>query len=130
MSQFSVLRGAQRSRSQRLRQSRPSLGGTGARQHQQIDTPRLVSSAAKGDLTPLNSRIKPGLQTLNLMFYGIWCNEPWVGLNARGPWGTDFDSNTQSAIAAHRAICKYVPKRHEPAKAWTLPHSNTPLLLL
>ena len=92
--------------------------------------PLLVSRAAKGDYGPLNTELKQGEQSLNLMFYGIWCSEPWVGLNARGPWHTDFDSNATNSISAHRAICRYVPKRAEPASAWTLPHSNTPLLVL
>jgi pimeloyl-ACP methyl ester carboxylesterase len=92
--------------------------------------PLLVSRAADENYGPLNAHITQGGQSLNLMFYGIWCNEPWVGLNAHGPWHTDFDSNTTSSIKAHRAICRYVPKRAEPASAWTLPHSNTPLLVL
>ena len=39
-------------------------------------------------------------------------------------------SNTASAIAFHRAICAYIPKRPEPSEDWTLPHATTPLLLL
>jgi pimeloyl-ACP methyl ester carboxylesterase len=94
------------------------------------EIPRLVSRAAVGDYGPLNAHIPRGSQALDLMFYGIWCNEPWVGLNAHGPWHTDFDSNTTAAINFHRGICAYVPKRAEPASAWTLPHAKTPLLLL
>jgi pimeloyl-ACP methyl ester carboxylesterase len=94
------------------------------------EIPLLVSRAAAGDFGYLNARIERGESTLNLMFYGIWCNEPWVGLNARGPWGTDFDSSTRSSIAYHRSICRYVPRRAEPASAWTLPHSTVPLLVL
>ena len=92
--------------------------------------PLLVTRAAAGDYGPLNARIQPNPASLDLMFYGIWCSEPWVGLSARGPWHTDFDSDTTSAIAHHRSICAYIPKRAEPASAWTLPHSRTPLLLL
>jgi hypothetical protein len=29
--------------------------------------------------------------TIGLMS-SIWCNEPWVGLDTTGPWGTEFDS--------------------------------------
>lgn len=92
--------------------------------------PLLVSRAAAGNYGPLNAQIKPGARALNLMFYGIWCNEPWVGLNARGPWHTDFDSHTTASISFHREVCAYLPKRSEPASAWTLPHAKTPLLLL
>jgi pimeloyl-ACP methyl ester carboxylesterase len=94
------------------------------------EIPLVVSRAAAGDYRPLNTHIKPEAQALNLMFYGIWCSEPWVGLDARGPWHTDFDSNTTAAITSHRGICAYVPKRAEPAAAWALPHATTPLLLL
>ena len=94
------------------------------------EIPLLVSRAAAHDYAPLNAHISSGPQSVDIMFYGIWCNEPWVGLNARGPWHTDFDSNTASAISYHRAICAYIPKRAEPTSAWALPHAKTPLLLL
>jgi pimeloyl-ACP methyl ester carboxylesterase len=94
------------------------------------EIPLVVSRAAAGDFAPLNRHISGGAQSADLMFYSIWCSEPWVGLGARGPWGTDFDSNTEAALRAHRSVCAYVPKRAEPASAWTLPHSTAPLLLL
>jgi pimeloyl-ACP methyl ester carboxylesterase len=94
------------------------------------EIPLVVTRAAVRDYGPLNAHIGAGFQALDLMFYGIWCNEPWVGLGAHGPWHTDFDSNTTSAIAFHRGICAYIPKRAEPASDWTLPHAKTPLLLL
>lgn len=94
------------------------------------EIPFVVSRAAARDYDPLNAHINGGMQALDLMFYGIWCNEPWVGLNARGPWHTDFDSNTASAISFHRRICAYLPKRTERASDWTLPRAETPLLLL
>jgi pimeloyl-ACP methyl ester carboxylesterase len=94
------------------------------------EIPLVVSRAAKGDYGPLNSHINPGSGALDLMFYGIWCNEPWVGLDRHGPWGTDFDSTTTSSIRFHRGICAYVPKRSEPASAWAMPRSDKPLLLL
>jgi pimeloyl-ACP methyl ester carboxylesterase len=92
--------------------------------------PLLVSRAARGDYRTLNAHIQPGPGSLDLMFYSIWCSEPWVGLGAHAPWHTDFDSYATSSIAYHRDICKWIPKRAEPANAWTLPHSSTPLLLL
>ena len=61
----------------------------------------------------------------------IWCNEPWAGLDARGPWGTDFDSYTTARIAAFRQECSSVPKRAEPRSLWTLPAaSRVPVLAL
>lgn len=93
--------------------------------------PLLVSRAAKGDYASLNARlVQSPTPQLDLMYYGIWCNEPWVGLDAHGPWHTDFDSTTTSSIATHRKICRYVPKRAEPSADWALPRSRTPLLLL
>ena len=54
----------------------------------------------------------------------IWCNEPWVGLDAKGPWGTDFDSYTTAYIADFRQKCSSVPKRAEPRSLWRLPTSS------
>jgi pimeloyl-ACP methyl ester carboxylesterase len=54
----------------------------------------------------------------------IWCNEPWAGLDATGPWGTVFDSLTTAKLAALRQECSTVPKRAEPRSLWTLPASN------
>ena len=55
----------------------------------------------------------------------IWCNEPWTGLDATGPWGTEFDSYTTARIAAFRQSCSSVPKRAEPRSLWTLPTSSS-----
>ena len=61
----------------------------------------------------------------------IWCNEPWTGLNATGPWGTEFDSYTTAQIAAVRHQCSSVPKRAEPPSLWMLPASSpVPVLAL
>ena len=69
--------------------------------------------------------------TSNLMSSSIWCNEPWTGLDAKGPWGTDFDSYTTAKIAAFRKDCASVPKRAEPRSLWTLPASSpVPVLAL
>jgi pimeloyl-ACP methyl ester carboxylesterase len=99
--------------------------------------PLLVSHAAKRDYAPLNRQIDNtsssggnGGLNLQLMFWSIWCNEPWVGLNANGPWHTDFDSYTTYGIASYRTACTYLPKRAEPADAWTFPHSQVPVLAL
>lgn len=95
-----------------------------------VSVPLLVSSAARGDYGPLNRAIPRDGGAPLLMFWSIWCNEPWVGLGARGPWHTDFDGYAVAAIRSYRTACRYVPKRAEPASAWALPHSHVPLLAL
>jgi pimeloyl-ACP methyl ester carboxylesterase len=86
-----------------------------------VSIPLVVSSAAKGDYGPLRQQGSAGLDAdLNLMGASIWCNEPWTGLDASGPWGTDFDSYTAARIAAFRQECNSIPKRAEPHSLWTL----------
>ena len=98
-----------------------------------VSIPLVVSSAAKGDYRPLEEE-GPGENRdvdLNLMGSSIWCNEPWAGLDARGPWGTDFDSYTDGRIAAFRNACSSVPRRAEPGSLWTLrAGSPVPVLAL
>ena len=97
-----------------------------------VSIPLVISSAAKGDYAPLEEE-GPGDSAvdLNLMGSSIWCNEPWAGLDAKGPWGTDFDSYTAARIAAFRNACSSVPKRDEPRSLWTLPTSSpVPVLAL
>jgi pimeloyl-ACP methyl ester carboxylesterase len=85
----------------------------------------VVSSAAKGDYAPLKRAGLGDLEVdLELMSSSIWCNEPWTGLDAKGPWGTDFDSYTTTRIAAFWKACSSVPKRAEPRSLWTLPTSS------
>jgi pimeloyl-ACP methyl ester carboxylesterase len=93
--------------------------------------PLVVTRAAAGVYGPLNEQIEPGVAERQVMFWSIWCNEPWVGLGAKGPWHTDFDGYTARTIAEYRQVCSAVPKRSEPAAAWTLPErSEVPLLVL
>ena len=98
-----------------------------------VSIPLVVSSAAKGDYSPLTEE-GPGEDPavdLNLMGSSIWCNEPWTGLDAKGPWATDFDSYTAARIAAFRNACSSIPKRGEPRSLWTLPTSSpVPMLAL
>jgi pimeloyl-ACP methyl ester carboxylesterase len=95
-----------------------------------VSIPLIVSSAAKGDFGPLDDADSGDLHVeLNLMSKSIWCNEPWAGLDATGPWGTEFDSYTTARIAAFRQACSSVPKRAEPRSLWTLPTpSRVPVL--
>ena len=97
-----------------------------------VSIPLAVSSAAKGDYRPLEDTDSEALDVeLNLMSESIWCNEPWTGLDATGPWGTDFDSYTTARIAAFRNACSSVAKRPEPRSLWTLPTSSpVPVLAL
>jgi pimeloyl-ACP methyl ester carboxylesterase len=90
-----------------------------------VSIPLVISRAATGDYTPLE-QAGPGEvdADLNLMGSSIWCNEPWIGIDAKGPWGTRFDSYTTAWIAALRAECSSVPKRAEPRSLWTLPASS------
>jgi pimeloyl-ACP methyl ester carboxylesterase len=89
-----------------------------------VSIPLVVSRAAAGDDEPLERAGSGDLgPTLGLMS-SIWCNEPWTGLEATGPWGTDFDSYTTAQIAAVRHQCSSVPKRAEPGSLWALPESS------
>ena len=96
--------------------------------------PLVVARAARGDYSSLGQQIaahqSSGDVTRELMFWSIWCNEPWVGLGATGPWHTDFDGYTTSSIAGRGVPCAYFPKRAEPAADWTSPRSTVPVLAL
>jgi pimeloyl-ACP methyl ester carboxylesterase len=94
--------------------------------------PLIVSRAAKGDYAPLNRAGAGDLSVSpQLMYWSIWCNEPWTGLDASGPWGTAFDSYTTAFIAQFRRGCTFMPKRAEPRSLWTFPSSkNVPVLVL
>jgi pimeloyl-ACP methyl ester carboxylesterase len=98
-----------------------------------VSIPLLISGAAKGDYAPLKHARAASPESanadLNLMGASIWCNEPWTGLSARGPWDTAFASYTTAWIAALRRACSSVPKRAEPRSLWTLPtRSRAPVL--
>ncbi len=97
-----------------------------------VRIPLVVSRAAQGDFSPVTEQGSGDLAVdLNLMGSSIWCNEPWTGLDAKGPWGTHFDSLTTARIAAFRNACSSVPKRAEPRRLWTLPASSrVPVLAL
>src|SRR6476646_508772 len=94
-----------------------------------VSIPLVVSRAAAGDYAALDDAGSGDLPfTIGLMS-SIWCNEPWTGLDATGPWGTEFDSYTTAQIAAVRHQCRSVVKRAEPKSLWRLPaHSSVPVL--
>lgn len=90
-----------------------------------VAIPLVVTRAASGDDAPLERQGPGDLRAdLDAMSASIWCNEPWTGLDATGPWGTDFDGYTTARIAAFRRACASVPRRAEPAALWTLPTSS------
>ncbi len=87
--------------------------------------PLLVSRAAKGDYGPLNQAGNGDIGfSRQIMYWSIWCNEPWTGLDANGPWGTEFDSYTTTFINTFREGCTFMPKRAEPRSLWTFPSST------
>ncbi len=92
--------------------------------------PLLVSRAATGDYRPLRKAGGGDLGfSRQIMYWSIWCNEPWAGLDARGPWGTAFDSYTTTFIATFHKGCTYMPKRAEPRALWRFPTSvHVPVL--
>jgi pimeloyl-ACP methyl ester carboxylesterase len=96
-----------------------------------VSIPLVVSSAAKGEFAPLE-RAGPGDLNFTLgLMSSIWCNEPWAGLDATGPWGTQFDSYTTARIAGVRRQCDADSRRPEPRSLWTLPASSpVPVLAL
>ena len=92
--------------------------------------PYVVTHAARGDLVPLSGHVGSGQTTRSIMYWSIWCNEPWVGLQSRGPWHTYLDGSTRSSLVLNRAVCSAFPRRVDTAAAWRRPHSNVPLLAL
>jgi pimeloyl-ACP methyl ester carboxylesterase len=85
-----------------------------------VSIPLVVSRAVKGDFGPLSGDLNPRLGLMT----SIWCNEPWVGLDARGGWGTHFDSYAAAQIAAFRHQCDSAPIRRELRPLWTLPTAS------
>jgi pimeloyl-ACP methyl ester carboxylesterase len=94
--------------------------------------PLLVSDAAKGNYAPLAKAGNGDIShTTQIMYWSIWCNEPWTGLDAHGPWGTEFDSYTAAFITSFKNGCTFVPKRTEPRSLWTFPSAaHTPVLAI
>ena len=89
-----------------------------------VSVPLVVSRAAKGDYAPLEQAGTGDIESPLLMSRFIWCNEPWVGLDVKGPWGTAFDSYTAARIAMLRQGCTFIPKRAEPRPSWVFPTSK------
>ena len=91
--------------------------------------PLVVTRAARGEYAPLAQQL-PTEGDNPIMFWSIWCNERWVGLDARGPWGTYLDGYTASQLDRYRSLCTYVPDHPEPASNLARVRSNVPVLAL
>lgn len=94
--------------------------------------PLLVSRAAHGDLRPFYQQLHAtgGANLQSPPYWLIWCNEPWVGLSACGPWHTDFDSNAAAGLGYYHTVCAAVPRHAEPTTVWRFPHGPMPVLVL
>ena len=92
--------------------------------------PLVVSRAARGDYTPLARQLPSAGAENPLMYWAIWCNEHWVGLDARGPWGTYLDGYTAAQLDRYRSVCAFVPDHAEPASNLARVRSNVPVLAL
>jgi len=89
-----------------------------------VSIPLVVSRAAAGDYGPLDHAGPGDLNPRLGLMTSIWCNEPWVGLDATGGWGTQFDSYATAQIAAFRRQCDSASTRAEPRSLWTLPTAS------
>jgi pimeloyl-ACP methyl ester carboxylesterase len=92
--------------------------------------PLVVSRAARGDYAPLVGQVPSSASELPLMYWSIWCNERWVGLDATGPWGTYLDGYVASQLEDYRSVCAYVPDHAEPASNLARVRSTVPVLAL
>jgi pimeloyl-ACP methyl ester carboxylesterase len=92
--------------------------------------PLVVTRAARGDYAPLVRLVSTGDSESPVMFWSIWCNERWVGLDATGPWGTYLDGYTTSQLQFYGSICAHVPDHPEPASNLTRVRSQVPVLAL
>ena len=94
------------------------------------EIPLVVSRAAARKYAPLAGHLSSSGPMLAIMYWSIWCNESWVGLDAAGPWGTYLDGNTEAALAEYRTVCSMFPRHDEPASSRTRVRSGVPLLAL
>ena len=92
--------------------------------------PLVVSRAARGDYAPLAGQIPSSGAENPLMFWSIWCNERWVGLDAKGPWDTYLDGYVATQLERYRSVCAYVPDHAEPPSNHARVRSSVPVLAL
>jgi pimeloyl-ACP methyl ester carboxylesterase len=91
--------------------------------------PLVVSRAARGDYERLARSLATETET-PVMYWSIWCNERWVGLDAAGPWGTYLDGYVAGQVAFSRSVCAFVPDHEEPASNQARVRSQVPVLAL
>ena len=92
--------------------------------------PLVVSRAARGVYAPLARQLPSAGADNPVMYWSIWCNERWVGLDARGPWGTYLDGYVAVQLERYRSVCAHVPHHAEPASNLTRVRSSVPALAL
>ena len=92
--------------------------------------PLVVAGAARGDYGPLARQLSGGGPENPLMFWSIWCNERWAGLDASGPWGTYLDGYVATQLERYRSVCSYVPDHTEPPSNRARVRSKVPALAL
>ena len=92
--------------------------------------PLVVSKAARGEYAPLTGQIPSSGADNPLMYWSIWCNERWVGLDAKGPWDTYLDGYVAAQLERYRSVCRYVPHHAEPPSSQARVRSNVPVLAL
>ena len=91
--------------------------------------PLVVSRAAAGNLTPLAAQL-PADSTAPVMYWSIWCNERWVGLDSTGDRGTYLDGYVAGQIDFYNSVCAYFPDHSEPASNLSRVRSQVPVLAL
>jgi pimeloyl-ACP methyl ester carboxylesterase len=92
--------------------------------------PLVVARAARGNYAALRAQIPGSGSETPLMFWPIWCNERWVGLDAVGPWGTYLDGYAASQLRNYATVCGYVPDHQEPVSNLARVRSKVPALAL
>ena len=91
--------------------------------------PYVVSRAARGDLHPLADDVSTIGFSRSLMFWTIWCNEPWVGLNSGTAQRSYLDGYLSETLATDRFVCSKLPAWDAPEAEWRLPaRSGVPVL--
>jgi pimeloyl-ACP methyl ester carboxylesterase len=93
------------------------------------EIPLTVARAARGDYERLLRYLGDGSPS-PVMYWSIWCNERWVGLDATGPWGTYLDGYTARQLELYGSVCAHFPDHPEPASNLSRVRSQVPLLAL
>jgi pimeloyl-ACP methyl ester carboxylesterase len=92
--------------------------------------PLAVTRAAAGDVRILARFVNDPGAPRAVMFWSIMCNEPWVGRDARGPWGTYLDGSAQASLDLLAEVCPLIPSWTSNASDWRRPAGRTPVLAL